>query len=151
VFVGAFESNVVAEQVTSYGDMDKQIATENRPMELKICEEPFSVCIAISKESIGGLRVVHVEARVGKMDKAWVKGISKQLGARSQIMSSYGLLRENNKRNVMLKLRSTLERHTLKVPNRYATLADELLDHSYKNPSSGYVYALALAIDIAKN
>jgi hypothetical protein len=149
VFVGAFESNVVAEQVTLYGNMDKQIQAEHKPMELKIVEEPFSVCIAVYKEVDGGLRVVHVEARTGKIDKAWVKGISKQLCARSQVISSYRSLREDTKRDMLLKFRSVLEKQLLKVPNRYVKLFEELLDHSYKNPSSGYVYALALAIDLA--
>jgi hypothetical protein len=149
VFVGAFESKVVAEQVTLHADMSRQIQVEHKPMELKIFEEPFSVCIAVCKEVDGGLRVVHVEARSGKIDKAWVRGISKQLGSRLQIVSSFRALSEDTKRDVMLKLRSELEKHQLKIPNRYVKLAEELLDHSYKNPSSGYVYALALALTLA--
>ena len=50
---------------------------------------------------------------------------------------------------MLLKLRIAFEKDTLKIPNRYAKLVDELLDHNYKNPSSGYVYALALAVDLA--
>ena len=50
VFVGAFGSNVVAEQVVLYGDMETQIKVEHKPMELKIEEAPFSVCIAVSKD-----------------------------------------------------------------------------------------------------
>ena len=149
VFVGAFESNVVAEQVVLYGDMKTQIKVEHKPMELKIEEEPFSVCIAVSKEVEGGLRVVYVEGKSGKIDKAWVKGVSKQLCSRSQVISSYRDLKEDTKRDVLLNLRGALEKHTLKVPNRYVKLIEELLDHSYKNPSSGYVYALALAVDLA--
>ena len=149
VFVGAFGSNVVAEQVVFYRDMNTQIGVAHKPMELKIEEEPFSVCIAVSKEVDGGLRVVYVEGKSGKIDKAWVKGISKQLGSRSQVISSYRDLKEDTKRDVLLKLRNALEKHTLKVPNRYGKLIEELLDHSYKNPSSGYVYALALAVDLA--
>ena len=50
---------------------------------------------------------------------------------------------------MLRKLRGVLEEHALAVPNRYVKLVEELLDHSYKNPSSGYVYALALAVDLA--
>lgn len=70
VIVGAFESNVVAEQVVLYRDMERQIRVEHKPMELKIDEEPFSVCVAVSKEVDGGLRVVYVEGKSGKIDKA---------------------------------------------------------------------------------
>ena len=149
LFVGAFESNVVAEQVVHHGDMEMQIKYEHKPMELKIEEEPFSVCIAVSKEVESGLRVVYVEGKSGKIDKSWVKGISKQLSSRSQAISSYRDLKADTKRDVLLNLRNSLEKHTLKVPNRYVKLIEELLDHSYKNPSSGYVYALALAVDLA--
>ena len=149
VFVGAYGSNVVAEQVTYYRDMCTQIENKRTPMELNIDEEPFSVCVAVCKGVNGGMSVVYVEGKSGKLDKAWVKGISRQLCSRSQIISSYRNLKEDTKRGVLLKLRSALEKHTLKVPNRYVKLIEELLDHSYKNPSSGYVYALALAVDLA--
>lgn len=149
VFVGAYGSEVVAEQVTVYENMDKQIQALHKPMELQIVEEPFSVCVAVCKGVNGVLRVVHVEGRKGKLAKAWVKGVSKQLGAKDQNMLSYGALKEDVKRDVLLKLRGVLEEHALAVPNRYVKLVEELLDYSFKNPSSGYVYALALAVDLA--
>jgi hypothetical protein len=149
VFVGAYGSEVVAEQVTVYENMDKQIQALHKPMELKIVEEPFSVCVAVCKGVNGVLRVVHVEGRRWKLDKAWVKGVSKQLGAKAQNMLTWGALKEDVKRDVLLKLRGVLEEHALVVPNSYMKLVEELLDYSYKNLSSGYVYALALAVDLA--
>lgn len=149
VFVAVFGSEVVAEHFTVYADMESQIANEYRPMELRVSDEPFSVCVAISKQADGGLRVVYVEGKRGKPDKAWVKGVSRQLGAKaSRILSSTGL-KDDTKRSVLLKLRSVLEKRKLAVPNRYLKLVEEMLDYSYKNPSSGYVHALALAVDLA--
>lgn len=118
-------------------------------MKLQIVEEPFSVCVAVCKDANSQLRVVHVEGRNGKLDKAWVKGVSAQLGAKAQSMVSWEGLKENVKRAMLLKLRNVIENHALVVPNRYVKLVDELLDYSCKNPSSGYVYALALAVDLA--
>ncbi len=51
----------------------------------------------------------------------------------------------------MLELRNVLGKQALKVPSRYVKLIEEILDYSYKNPSSGYVHALALAVDLATN
>jgi len=64
-------------------------------------------------------------------------------------MLSWEALKEDVKRVMLLKLRGVLEKHALAIPNRYVKLFEELLDYSYKNPSSGYVYALALAVDLA--
>jgi hypothetical protein len=50
VFLGAYGSEVVAEQVTVYGNMRTQIETMHKPMELQIVEDPFSVCVAVCKE-----------------------------------------------------------------------------------------------------
>jgi hypothetical protein len=110
---------------------------------------PFSVCVAVCEEAKGVLRVVHVEGRGEKLDKAWVKGVSAQLDAKAQNMVSEQALKENVKRAILLKLRGILEKHTLAIPNRCVKLVEELLDYSYKNPSTGYVYALALAVDLA--
>jgi hypothetical protein len=149
VVVGVYGSAVVAEQVTLYENMDVQIQREWRPVELRVAEEPFSVCVALCKRADGVLRVVYVEGRGGQLDKAWVKGVSRQLGAKADKALSYGSLKEDVKRAVLLKLRSALEKHLLVVPIRYVKLVEELLDYSYKNPSTGYVIALALAVDLA--
>jgi uncharacterized protein YwlG (UPF0340 family) len=69
VFVGASGSEVVAEQVGVYGNMETQIQTLHKPMELRIAEESFSVCVAVCKGVNGVLRVVHVEGRNAEMGK----------------------------------------------------------------------------------
>jgi hypothetical protein len=151
VFVGAYGSDVAAEQVTEFENMDTHFATLHKPMELRVHEEPFSVCVAVCKEANNALRVVHVEGRSGKLDKAWVKGVSLQLGAKAQTMLSWETLKEDVKRIMLLKLRGALEKRALTIPNRYVKLFEELLDYSHKNPSSGYVYALAFAVDLASH
>jgi len=148
-FLGAYGSEVAAEQVAVYGNMRTQIENMHKPMDLQIVEQPFSVCIGVCKEANNALRVVYVEGRTGKLDKAWVKGVSAQLGAKAQSMVSWDGLKENVKRAVLLKLRNIIEKHALMVPNRYVKIVEELLDYSYKNPSSGYTHALALAVDLA--
>ncbi len=149
VFVGAFESDVMAEQVVLYEDIYRQIEFEHKPVQLKIVEEPFSVCVAVCKEVDGGLRVVYVEGKSGKIDKEWVKGVSKQLTAKYRVISTCKDLKEDTKRKVLLKFRIALEKQTLKIPSRYVKLVEELLDYDYHSPSSGYVHAIALAVDIA--
>lgn len=74
VFVGAYRSDVVAEQVAVYGNMETQIQTLHKPMELRIAEELFSVCVAVCKEANGALRVVHVEGRNGKLTRPGLRG-----------------------------------------------------------------------------
>jgi hypothetical protein len=64
-------------------------------------------------------------------------------------MLSWETLKEDVKRVMLLKLRGAIEKNALAVPSRYVKLFEELLDYSYRNPSSGYVYALALAVDLA--
>jgi intein-encoded DNA endonuclease-like protein len=64
-------------------------------------------------------------------------------------MLSWEALKEDVKRVMLLKLRGVLEKGALAIPNRYVKLFEELLDYSYKDPSSGYVYASALAVDLA--
>ncbi len=93
VFVGAYGSDVRAEQVTYCSDSSIQIGHYRNPVELNIVEEPFSVCVAVCKEVNDGLRVIHVEGRSGKIDKSWIKGVAKQLGSKSQIISSYETLK----------------------------------------------------------
>jgi len=34
------------------------------------------------------------------------------------------------------------------IPNRYAILIEDLLEYGYRKPSSGYVFALAIAINL---
>jgi hypothetical protein len=150
VYVAVFGSEVVAEQFTVYANMESQIVNEYRPMELRVSEEPFSVCVAVSKQADGVLRVVYVEGKSGNPDKAWVKGVSNQLGAKASRILSFAGLKDDVKRSILLKLRSVLEKRKLAIPNRYVKLVEEMLDYSYKNPSSGYVHTLALAVDLAQ-
>ena len=149
VFVGAYGSDVVAEQVADFGNMYTQIEQMHKPMELRVDESPFSVCVAVCRGANGVLRVVHVEGRSGKLDKAWVKGVSMQVGAKAEAMLSYGGLNEDVKRSALLKLRDALEKRKVEIPNRYVKLVEELVDYSYGNLSSGYVLALALAVNLA--
>jgi hypothetical protein len=58
-------------------------------------------------------------------------------------------LKEDVRRDVLLKLRDSFEKRLLAVPNRYVRLSEELWDFSYTNPSSGYVLALAFAVSLA--
>jgi hypothetical protein len=147
VFVGAYGSDVVAERVMAFGNMVTQIQLKCMPMELVVDDEPFSVCVAVCRETNGVLRVVHVEGSEGELDKAWIRGISKQLNAKIERMLTFSTIKENVKRDVLTKLRDVLEKHALAIPNRYVKLVEELLDFSYGKPSSGYVLALALAVE----
>lgn len=149
VFVGAYGSDVVAEQAIAFGNMWTQIQVKCMPMELVVDDESFSVCVAVCKEANGVLHVLHVEGREGELDKAWVKGVSKQLNAKTQLILNFDTLKEDVKRDVLIRLRDVLEKHGLVIPKRYVKLVEELLDFSYGQPSSGYVLALALAVEIA--
>jgi hypothetical protein len=110
--------------------------------------DPFSVIVTVCKEG-SHLYVVQVERRLGKLDKAWVKGVSNHLKAKNECVLSQEKLKDSVKREVLLTLRDTLGKNVLSIPNRYTQLIEDLLEFSYKNSSSGYVYALALAVDLA--
>ncbi len=149
VFVGAFGSDVVAEKFVTFGDMYTQIQLKCTPMELVVDDEPFSVCIAVCRKNNGALCVVHVEGKEGTLDETWVRGISKQLHAKTERALTFEAIEEDVKRDVLMKLRDVLEKHLLVIPNRYVRLVEDLLDFSYGELSSGYVLALALALDVA--
>jgi len=93
------------------------------------------------------LRVIYVEGREGCLEKSWVKGVSKHLSAKKEYVTSYDRLSDDARRDSLITLRDTVERHELAVPGRYVKLVEELLDFSFKNASSGYVLALALAVE----
>jgi len=64
-------------------------------------------------------------------------------------MLNYDALKDYTKRETLMKLRSVLEKRLLVIPRKYLPLVEELLDFSYRNPSSGYALALALAVELA--
>jgi hypothetical protein len=107
-----------------------------------------SVCVAVCKE-VDALKIMHVETCEDKLDKAWVLGLVKHLKAKKTRAITSDSLNEDDKRDLLLKLRGVIEQHRLLISSRYTTLFDDLTEFSYKKPSSGYVYALALAVDLA--
>ncbi len=70
VFVGAYCTPVVSHV--------------RRPTEYTVIEWSQSVCIAVRKEKNASIHVVHVEARKGKLNKAWVSGLAQQLKAKKK-------------------------------------------------------------------
>ena len=93
------------------------------------------------------IRVVHVETREGKLDKAWFSGLAKQFRAKKARMIGYDSLKDDVKRRLLLNLRSVLEQRRLLISSRYVGLIDDLCEYSYRQPSNGYVLALAIAVD----
>ena len=150
VFVGAYCSPVVVGYVGYYTHM-QPLHRVGQPNVYDVIEEPHSVCVAVRKETDTFIRVVHVESRKGKLDKAWVKGLSKQLKAKKNRMIGYDSLKEDAKRNLLLNLRSVIEQHKLLISSKYASLIEDLWEYSYRKPSSGYVLALAIAVDLCLN
>lgn len=134
VFVGAYCMPVVS--------------CVGRPTKYTVVEEAQSVCVAVRRETDTFIRVVHVETRKGRLNEAWVSGLAKQLKAKKKRMIEYDSLKENVKRELLLNLRSVFEQHRLLISGRYATLIKDLQEYSYRKPSSGYVFALAIAVDL---
>lgn len=149
VFVGAYCTPVVVGYVGIYGGRMQPLRYVGRPSGYRLIEEPQSVCVAVRKETDKSIRVVYVETRKGKLDKAWVSGLAKQLKAKKNRMIGYDSLKEDTKRNLLLNLRSVFEQHRLLISGRYATLIEDLREFSYRKPSSGYVLALAIAVDLS--
>ncbi|MGC9346190.1 MAG: hypothetical protein ACP5ER_05320 [Candidatus Bathyarchaeales archaeon] len=149
LFVGAYCSPVIAEYVTAYENMEDQMRSTSLPCEFRVIEGPHSVCVAVLKETGGAIHVVHVESRKGELDKTWVKSLAKWFGAKKYRIMSYDSLKESVKRESLINLREVLGQHKLLIPKRYVKLIEELLDYSYKKPSSGYVLALAIAVNLA--
>ena len=119
-----------------------------RPTEYRLIEKPQSVCVAVRRETDPSIHVVHVETREGKLDKAWIRGLAKQLKAKKNHMIAYDSLKEDARRSLLLKLRSVFEQHTLLISSRYAALIEDLREFSYRKLSSGYVLGLAIAVDL---
>lgn len=111
-------------------------------------ETTFTVCIAISKEKTGTLRIIHVESNSGPTDKAWIKSVHKQYNAKSEIEITNNRPDEKT-RTALTNLRNVLEKHELVIPSRYINLINELLNYSYNKPSKGYAQALAGAVTAA--
>ena len=147
VFLGAYSSPVVVGYVGYYTGM-QSLRRVGQPNVYDAVEKPQSIGVAVSKEN-DALRVVHVETREGKLDKAWVSGIAKHLKAKKTRASDYDSLKEDDRRDLLLNLRDILERRRLLISGRYATLIEDLLEYSYKKPSNGYVLALAVAVDLS--
>jgi len=148
IFIGVCSAPMIVDYVGVYGTGMHPLRYVGRPIGYEPVEELGSVCVAVRGESAGRIRVVGVETRWGKPEKAWVKGLAKQLGAKKRRVVEFKSLREDVKREVLLKLRNVLNQRGLVIPSRYASLISELWDYSYKNPSSGYVLALAIAVDL---
>jgi len=119
-----------------------------RASEYRLIEELQSVCVAVRRETDTSIRVVHVETREGKMDKAWVRGLAEQLKAKKNRMVGYDSLREDARRSLLLKLRSVFKQNKLLISGRYTALIKDLREFSYRKPSSGYVLALAIAVNL---
>lgn len=151
VFVGTYCSPVVVGYFGVYGGRMQPLRYVGQPSEYRVIEEPFSVCVAVRKETGSSLRVVHVETRKGKLDKAWVSGLAKQLKAKKKRMVKHDFLNEDARRSLLLKLRGVFAEHRLRIPRRYAGLIDDLWKYGYRRPSSGYVLALAIAINLCSN
>lgn len=151
LFVGAYCTPVVVGRVGIYGGHMQPLRCVGRPSEYRLIEEPQSVCVAVRKETDTNIRVVHVEPREGKLDKAWVSGLAKQLKAKKDCMLGYDSLKEDAKRRLLLNLRSIFEQRRLSISSRYASLIEDLWEYSYRKPSSGYVLALAIAVDLCSS
>lgn len=148
VFVGVCSAPMVVDYVGVYGAGMQPLRYVGHPIGYAPVEELGSVCVAVRGGSAERIRVVGVETRSGKPEKSWVKGLAKQLGAKKSRVVEFESLREDVKRELLLKLRHVLNQRGLVIPNRYASLVGELWDYSYKSPSISYVLALATAVDL---
>ena len=122
-----------------------------RPSEYRLVEGLQSVCVAVRTGTDKSIRVVHVETREGKLDKAWVRGLDRQLKAKKNRMVGYDSLKEDVRRSLLLKLRGVFEQNKLLISGRYAALIEDLREFSYRKPFSGYVLALAIAVDLCSS
>jgi len=151
VFVGAYCSPVVVGYFGVYGGRMQPLHYVGQPSEYRVIEEPFSVCVAVRKERDSIIGVVHVETRKGKLDKAWVSGLAKQLKAKKKRIVNHASLKEDARRSLLLNLRGVFAEHRLGIPRRYAGLIENLWKYGYRKPSGGYVLALAIAVDLCSN
>ena len=151
VFVGVYCTPVVVGYVGIYGGLMQPLRYVGHPSEYRPIEEPHSVCVAVCKEPDANIRVVHVETLEGKLDKAWVSGVAEQLNAKKFQMVGYDSLKEDARRKLLLNLRDVLEQRRLAISSRYDYLIEDLWEYSYRKPSSGYVLALAIAVNLSSN
>ncbi len=148
IFVGAYYSPFTAEYVASSEDMEEQMRYIGKPCEFKIVEHPHCISVAVCKRADNSICVIHVESRDGQVDKAWIKGLAQQLGAKKFQIQQW--LSEDARRKLLINLRETLEQRKLLIPKRYIKLVEELFDYSYKKPSTGYATALAIAVELSQ-
>jgi len=147
VFLGAYYSPVIV----GYKGFQRPVEAftyADRVGGQLILPKSNSVGVAVCGEADGRCRVVHVESREGKLDKAWVSGLAEQLGAKKTRTVSHDSLKENERRRLLLNLRIILEQRKLAISGRYVSLLEDLWEYSYRNPSSGYALALAIAADM---
>jgi hypothetical protein len=148
VFVGAYWLPVVVEYVPIYSTRMQPLQYVGRPVAYQPVMEPQSVCVAVRRGADPIMRVVHVETRKGRLEKAWVRAVATQLKAKKTARKGHDSLREDDRRALLLNLRDVFVQHRLLIPPRYAPLIDDLRDYSYRKSSNGYVLALATAVDL---
>ncbi len=136
--------------LTEYEDMIEQLRQYHVPLKLCVSEGSFSICVAVCREASGVLRVVHVEGRKERLDKDWVRGVSRHLIAEAERVLESAKLKEDVVRDLLIGLNATLRRRLLAIPDRYSKLTDELLNYSYGKPASGHALSLALAVDTSR-
>ena len=150
VFAGAYWSPVIVGPV-DYDTHMRPPRSVGRSSEHYVIETPQSVCVAVCREPDTNLQVVYLETRKGTLNRAWVNGLVKQLTAKKAHITEHASLTDDVKRVVLLNLRQVLEQQRLRIPRRYTSLIQELREYGYRKPSSGYVLALALAVDCCLN
>ena len=74
---------------------------------------------------------------MGKLDKAWLKGVSNHLNAKTENVLSQEKLKDSIKREILLTLQDTFDKHVLTIPTRYTKFVEELFDFSYGVPRVG--------------
>lgn len=150
VFLGAYYSPVIV----GYKGFQRPVeafAYADRVGGQLILQRSNSVGVAVCGEADGRCRVMHVESREGKFEKAWVSGLAEQLGAKKARTVNHDSLKENERRRLMLNLRAVLERRKLAISGRYVSLLEDLWEYGYRNASSGYALALAIATEMCLN
>jgi hypothetical protein len=144
VFLGACSMPMVTGYVGYYTGM-QSLRHVGQPNVIEPIEEPKSFCVAVS-EKPEGITVVKMETQKGKLNNKWISGIAKHLKAKRALSVNYKCLREDYKRDLLMKLRDVVDQRRLQISNRHTTLIEDLTEYSYKKTSNGYLLALALAV-----
>lgn len=148
VFVGACCTPVIVDLDDIYGHDMQPLRYVGRPIGYQPIKDSRSTCVAVCKEAEGSIRVVHVEIRWGKLDKAWISGIARQLKAKKAHGIDWDSLKDDECRRMLLNLRALLEKGKLVFSSKHVNLLDDLREYSYGKYSEGYVLALAIAVDL---